>query len=65
MLSASLEPRKVWREGGAAALKSKGPVSRERLSVREWDRLEAELKRGRWPAASVMTSGGRWAGSRR
>jgi transposase len=38
--------RKVWREGGIAALKSKGPVSRERLSVRECDRLEAELKRG-------------------
>ncbi|MEW2117730.1 winged helix-turn-helix domain-containing protein [Streptomyces sp. NPDC005474] len=50
--------RKVWREGGTAALRSKGPVSRERLSVREWDRLEAELKRG--PLAHGFTDDQRW-----
>ncbi|WP_327347836.1 winged helix-turn-helix domain-containing protein [Streptomyces europaeiscabiei] len=50
--------RKVWREGGIAALKSMGPVSRERLSGREWDRLEAELKRG--PLAHGFTDDQRW-----
>jgi transposase len=33
-------------DGGAAALRSKGPVSRERLSARQWARLEQELRRG-------------------
>ncbi|MCK2213356.1 winged helix-turn-helix domain-containing protein [Actinomadura sp. ATCC 31491] len=39
--------RKAWREGGGAeALLSKGPVSREKLSAAQWARLDAELKRG-------------------
>ncbi|MEV4583403.1 winged helix-turn-helix domain-containing protein [Nonomuraea jabiensis] len=38
--------RKAWREGGTQALRSKGPVSKEKLSDRQWQRLEAELRRG-------------------
>ncbi|WP_261808986.1 winged helix-turn-helix domain-containing protein [Nonomuraea sp. C10] len=38
--------RKAWREGGRPALLSKGPVSREKLSDRQWARLDAELRRG-------------------
>src|SRR4029077_10178568 len=37
---------KAWPDGGAEALRSKGPVSRERLSARQWTRLEAELRKG-------------------
>ncbi|WUO43928.1 helix-turn-helix domain-containing protein [Streptomyces sp. NBC_00285] len=50
--------RKVWRKGVITALESKGPVSRERLSVREWDRLEAELERG--PLAYGFSDDQRW-----
>jgi transposase len=38
--------RRAWQAGGTGALKSKGPVSREKLSPQQWARLEAELKRG-------------------
>ncbi|WP_225102335.1 winged helix-turn-helix domain-containing protein [Streptomyces sp. CoH27] len=38
--------RREWEEGGADALRSKGPGSVERLSSRQWERLERELKRG-------------------
>ena len=38
--------RRAWRHGGTAALKSTGPLSRERLSSQQWARLEAELRRG-------------------
>jgi putative transposase len=38
--------RRTWREGGTEALRSKGPVSTERLSAAQWQRLEAELRRG-------------------
>ncbi|MGW0804051.1 winged helix-turn-helix domain-containing protein [Nonomuraea sp. NPDC002799] len=38
--------RKAWLEGGEQALRSKGPVSREKLSARQWARLDAELRRG-------------------
>jgi transposase len=38
--------RRAWRAGGTQALRSRGPVSRERLSPRQWARLEAGLKRG-------------------
>ncbi|MFI6712755.1 winged helix-turn-helix domain-containing protein [Nonomuraea sp. NPDC050478] len=38
--------RKAWLEGGTEALRSKGPVSREKLSARQWARLDAELRRG-------------------
>ena len=32
--------RKAWQDGGPEALRSKGPVSREKLSPRQWARLE-------------------------
>jgi putative transposase len=38
--------QRTWRDGGAEALRSMGPVSRERLSPRQWARLETELRRG-------------------
>ena len=38
--------RRAWRDGGAEALRSRGPVSRERLSAQQWARLEAELRKG-------------------
>jgi putative transposase len=38
--------RRAWQAGGPAALKSKGPASREKLSPRQWARLEAELGKG-------------------
>ena len=50
--------RQVWRGGGAQALRSKGPFSREWLSPQQWDRLEAELKRG--PLAHGYVDDQRW-----
>ena len=50
--------RKAWREGGVEALRSKGPVSRERLSPEQWARLEAELARG--PLAHGYADDQRW-----
>ncbi|MER6950418.1 winged helix-turn-helix domain-containing protein [Nonomuraea sp. NPDC000554] len=57
--------RRAWLEGGVEALRSKGPVSPEKLSDRQWARLEAELNRGplahgfgddqRWTLARVKT----------
>jgi putative transposase len=38
--------RHAWQQGGVQALRSRGPVSVERLSARQWARLEQELKRG-------------------
>ncbi|MFD3843733.1 winged helix-turn-helix domain-containing protein [Streptomyces sp. NPDC058642] len=38
--------RAAWRQGGVAALASAGPMAVEKLSPRQWQRLEAELKRG-------------------
>ncbi|NJP96642.1 helix-turn-helix domain-containing protein [Nonomuraea sp. FMUSA5-5] len=38
--------REAWIEGGEQALRSKGPVSREKLSARQWQRLDVELRRG-------------------
>ncbi|MCY0924543.1 winged helix-turn-helix domain-containing protein [Streptomyces sp. H27-G5] len=38
--------RRDWKAGGVEALRSKGPVSVERLSGEQWARLEAELQRG-------------------
>jgi putative transposase len=49
---------RVWRDGGAEALRSKGPVSRERLSSQQWARLEAELKNG--PLAHGFAGDQRW-----
>ncbi|WP_229802877.1 winged helix-turn-helix domain-containing protein [Planobispora rosea] len=47
-----------WRVGGTAALKSTGPVSREKLSPASWAKLEAELKRG--PLAHGFADDQRW-----
>src|SRR5690348_4539360 len=49
---------KAWRDGGAEALRSKGPVSRERLSGQQWARLEAELRKG--PLAHGFADDQRW-----
>jgi transposase len=53
---------RAWRGGGTAALKSAGPVSRERLSSQQWARLEAELRRG--PLAHGFADDQRWTLSR-
>src|SRR6266851_7304055 len=53
---------RAWRDGGAAALRSRGPVSRERLSPRQWARLEAELRKG--PLAHGFAGDQRWTLSR-
>jgi putative transposase len=37
---------RAWRAGGTAPLRSRGPVSRERLSPQQWTRLEQELGKG-------------------
>ena len=57
--------RRTWRDGGIEALRSRGPVSREKLSLQRWARLEVELSKGRWRTGSLVTSGGLSAGSRR
>jgi hypothetical protein len=36
----------AWRDGGTEALRSRGPVSREKLSPQRWARLEFELRKG-------------------
>lgn len=50
--------RRAWRQGGTEALKSTGPVSRERLSPRQWARLEAELAKG--PLVHGFADDQRW-----
>ena len=50
--------RQAWRDGGTAALRSRGPVSRERLSPRQWARLELELGKG--PLAHGFAGDQRW-----
>src|SRR5258705_11059967 len=54
--------RKSWREGGIEALRSTGPVSVERLSPQQWERLERELGRGPlahgWGEGRVWSPGG-------
>ena len=50
--------RRAWQDGGDEALRSKGPVSRERLSPQQWARLEAELRRG--PLAHGFAGDQRW-----
>jgi transposase len=49
---------RTWRDGGTEALRSRGPVSRERLSPQQWARLEAELRRG--PLAHGLAGDQRW-----
>ena len=50
--------RQAWRDGGTAALRSRGPVSRERLSPRRWARLKLELGKG--PLAHGFAGDQRW-----
>src|SRR5690242_11961029 len=50
--------RRAWAEGGVEALKSRGPVSAERLSPEQWARLERELRRG--PLAHGFADDQRW-----
>ena len=50
--------RRAWREGGTAALRSRGPVSREKLSPQQWARLEQELRKG--PLAHGFAGDQRW-----
>jgi transposase len=50
--------RQAWRDGGTEALRSRGPVSRERLNPRQWARLEAELGKG--PLAHGFANDQRW-----
>ncbi|MFD7654539.1 helix-turn-helix domain-containing protein [Actinosynnema sp. NPDC059797] len=38
--------RRSWREGGMDALRSAGPMSVERLSPVQWERLERALAKG-------------------
>jgi putative transposase len=52
------DPLRAWRDGGTEALRSKGPVSRERLSPQQWARLELELRRG--PLAHGFANDQRW-----
>ena len=49
---------RAWQDGGIAALRSKGPVSRERLSPQQWARLELELRKG--PLAHGFANDQRW-----
>ena len=49
---------RAWRDGGTAALRSRGPVSREKLGPQQWARLEAELRKG--PLAHGFTGDQRW-----
>jgi transposase-like protein len=50
--------RRAWAGGGEAALRSRGPVSRERLTAEQWARLEAALRRG--PLAHGFADDQRW-----
>jgi transposase len=50
--------RRAWRGGGVESLRSRGPVSREKLSPQQWARLEAKLRKG--PLAHGFASDQRW-----
>ena len=50
--------RRAWQDGGPEALRSRGPVSRERLSPQQWARLELELGKG--PLAHGFAEDQRW-----
>src|SRR6266700_5752650 len=50
--------RRAWAGGGIEALRSRGPVSREKLSGQQWARLEAELRKG--PLAHGFAGDQRW-----
>jgi transposase len=49
---------RAWQDGGTEALRSKGPVSREKLSPQQWARLELELRKG--PLAHGFANDQRW-----
>ncbi len=49
---------RAWQDGGDEALRSRGPVSRERLSPQQWARLELELRKG--PLAHGFAGDQRW-----
>ena len=49
---------RAWRDGGAEALRSRGPVSREKLSQQQRARLEMELRKG--PLAHGFANDQRW-----
>ena len=49
---------RAWQDGGDQALRSRGPVSRDRLSPHQWARLEAELRKG--PLAHGFANDQRW-----
>ena len=49
---------RAWRDGRTEALRSKGPVSREKLSPQQQARLEAELRKG--PLAHGFANDQRW-----
>jgi transposase len=50
--------RRAWEGGGSGALRSKGPVSRERLGPQQWARLGLELRKG--PLAHGFSGDQRW-----
>lgn len=50
--------RRSWREGGLDGLRSAGPLSVERLSPEQWQRLELALERG--PLAHGWDEGQGW-----
>src|SRR5207245_824774 len=49
---------RAWQDGGDQALRSRGPVSREKLGPQQWARLEAELRKG--PLAHGFANDQRW-----
>ena len=49
---------RAWQDGGEQALRSRGPVSREKLSPQQWARLELELRKG--PLAHGFANDQRW-----
>src|SRR5258707_14818927 len=49
---------RAWQDGGAEALRSSGPVSRERLSPQQWARLGLELRES--PPAHGGAARQRW-----
>ena len=53
---------RAWRDGGTEALRSKGPVSREKLSPQQQSRLAAGLRKG--PLARGFAHDSRWTPGR-
>ncbi len=53
---------RAWRDDGIEALRSRGPMSREKLSPQQWARLEQELRKG--PLAHGFAADQRWTQGR-